>query len=229
MKRNNYNENKIANQYDSKIILLSEVVKMVNKFNPEMDNKLHVALHVTLKTLSELYNLDNERWREIRDLFQVGFIKETKEYGNTSVSMGVAADKKLENGESIGLLNCGTGGIKYQLYRMENNMLNIVGEYKPNKGQSPGGKGQSPGNANVHQQKGKQLQFAIAQELLNVPWKGKYPTYLVAFITGPLRKKWEDSPKDEADGMEYLDHLGSSRIQRWADILCLKKKREDLN
>lgn len=47
---------------------------------------------------------------QVRDKVFVGFIKDTKEYGNTSVSMGAA--RAFGDAGYIGLLNCGTGGIK---------------------------------------------------------------------------------------------------------------------
>jgi len=80
-----------------------------------------------------------------RNQIQIGIIKSTFECGNTSVSMGLAvsyfAKKHLnkDNNKVVGFLNCGTGGIKFQLYtclQQKNNdryRVALVAEFKPGK------------------------------------------------------------------------------------------------
>jgi hypothetical protein len=50
------------------------------------------------------------------DRAQVSFIKSTEEHGNTSVSQGVACKLALKRGQVGGMLNGGTGDVKFQFY-----------------------------------------------------------------------------------------------------------------
>jgi hypothetical protein len=89
-----------------------------------------------LKVLWSSCNLDN-----IKDKLAIGLIKDTNEYGNTSVSMGAAVEHFSKHNEhdqnnnnknnDIVFLNCGTGGIKYQHYVKQNGIIRIEKEHKP--------------------------------------------------------------------------------------------------
>jgi hypothetical protein len=75
------------------------------------------GLHAALSSLKALWFTKDPDWKAIRDKVQVGLVKETEDCGNTSVSMGLAYRIMKETKEqNLVLLNCGTGGVKYQLY-----------------------------------------------------------------------------------------------------------------
>lgn len=161
------------------------------------------ALHATLVMFKNLYYLNDERWPKIRDSLKLGLIKDTKKYGNTSVSMG-AAKKVFENNNnltSVGFLNCGTGGIKYQRYDCKE-IIHVVGEHKPKDAASPN-------NLKVGQFKPKkEMSFEETAALLvrdlnspNMPWKPKeVPMY--AFVTGTIRQHWEEANPSEKKVLE---------------------------
>lgn len=142
-------------------------------------------------------------WRnKLRKRFCVGFIKDTKQYGNTSVSMGVFTKKHslLKNKELL-CLNCGTGGIKFQYF------INIgaecyVMEEKPGKNTSF----LSPNDLEVFDETAmhsyrKQLTAELQQvkQKFNIVNKD---IVVVAVITGTLRAKRFNDP----DKYAFLDN-----------------------
>lgn len=148
--------------------------------------------------------------RQVRDKVCVGFIKDTPQHGNTSVSMGAAKalSANLGAGDYIGFLNCGTGGIKYQMYKREP-LLSVAKEYKPseekhfaNLGQLELGSYKPPQDAYQFVTSMEDFQSLFKQELKNAPWAGKPEIPVYAFITGKIRAHWEK----KADAKER-DHM----------------------
>lgn len=101
------------------------------------DAGIFFAAHATLVALKNLWYMEDPEWCELRHHVQVGLVKETKDAGNTSVSMGVAAQRMQDSPalKYVALLNCGTGGVKYQLYGLSAaGHLVVKKEYKPKGG-----------------------------------------------------------------------------------------------
>src|SRR5271165_4235469 len=85
--------------YETELIPLSWIIDKWLLVAPQIraknwgtcDAGPYYALDTALRTLKYLYFLRDPRWQEVCEKIQIGFIKDTKEYGNTSVSMGAAA------------------------------------------------------------------------------------------------------------------------------------------
>jgi hypothetical protein len=102
----------------------------------------NVAFHATLSALRTMYDLQDPAWLEVRDKVQVGCVKESSpcNSGNTSVSMGCAATFFVQQTKRaqpfkrrVALLNCGTGGVKLQLYGLDpqgGKMVVAIDEFK---------------------------------------------------------------------------------------------------
>jgi len=158
-----------------------------------------VALRATLWTLHGMWHSKNPRWRSVRNRFRVGIVKETNTCGNTSVSMGFAARyfKENPNRQSVGFINCGSGGNKYQQYlKLSDGTVAVGYEGKPKNGSSPGlftvagfvpDKGALDDNAN---------NTLLCKEIEDYYAKaeathGVDPGELFAFVTGKFRNHWE--------------------------------------
>jgi hypothetical protein len=150
-----------------------------------------IALDTALKALKELYYLNHDGWIAQRDKVYVGLIKDTIEYGNTSVSMGAA---KIQGSKKIGFLNCGTGGIKYQMYGIsDDGILKLLKEVKPKNGC-----GLSDLEMDGYPKTKNSISFSKAQELLtkelnDAPWCDDRNVLVYAFVTGSIRQYWENA------------------------------------
>ncbi len=155
------------------------------------------ALLFTLKALIDFHQIHPVK--TVRENIHIGFIKETKQYGNTSVSMG-AAHELLVDGEKALFLNCGTGGIKFQLFERVYGRLKIVAESKMTKSQYHPNQhkliSEWRGVTKQDLQKQntdlintldevKQEPDFLKHRLINVP--------VYAFITGTIRKEYDDA------------------------------------
>lgn len=148
--------------------------------------------------------------RRVRNMEKllVSFEKETKLH-NTSVTSGIAMQlfKLGTNTSKIGILNCGTGGIKYQFYEntLENG-ITVLGEEKPETVSLnelvipelyvPSGKLNKLDEALVKQK--------IIEDLKNIAKKciiNSNDMQIFAMITGPMRKAYEDANQDCKDRM----------------------------
>jgi len=163
------------------------------------------AFHAAFLALKNLwYAHEDEMWKNLRVTIALGLIKDTKKHGNTSVSMGAAKNKFEEHKdeEMIGFLNCGTGGIKYQLYS-SSGCLHLKDEYKPKNGASPNAleagkfKPKEPVSFDV-------TRDLFAEELAHkdLPWAGKENVIVYAFVTGTIREHWERADAAEKAMME---------------------------
>jgi len=175
-------------------LLVSKTLQGAN-YDKSEEGPLH-GLDAALTLLKNLYLMQDESWVEVRDRITIGLIKDTADYGNTSVSMGAAAMKS--ECEKVGFLNCGTGGVKYQFYSRENGCLRLVSEYKP-KG------GANFNNLKIGGYNPKDLETseatkaALARELCDskLPWKGQDDVPVYVFITGTIRQYWEEAKEEE--------------------------------
>jgi hypothetical protein len=132
--------------YDQKLVPLRRVV--VDNYAAIMDSLATceskddvtvVALRASLQTLNGLWHMPDANWHSVRERVMLGMVKETKNHGNTSVSMGLAVRYFAANATRSGVafLNCGTGGIKYQYYRKDCGIIYVALEHKPKDGASP--------------------------------------------------------------------------------------------
>jgi len=152
--------------------------------------------------------------RKIRDRVQLGLIKETKSFGNTSVSMGAAKSVPVFE-DAVGFLNCGTGGIKYQMYSVRGGLLRVVAEFKPKNGCSPNAlkvgsyspkqkkeEKEEAGTKSAGSGSVEAARELLLKELAEAPWRDLPATPVYCFVTGTLRQHWEDSAADECALLE---------------------------
>lgn len=104
------------------------------------DQEVTNGFQSMLAALKDLYYIPNERWLAVRDKVEVGLVKATRNCGNTSVSMGLAEvylsrELKKPNGHrTVAFLNCGTGGVKMQMYACKRDgVVFALMEAKPRK------------------------------------------------------------------------------------------------
>lgn len=165
----------------------------------EAEGPIH-ALNAAMSLLKDLWYLDDQTWLRLRHRVKIGVVKDTKLYGNTSVSMG-AAKVYGRSHSFVGFLNCGTGGIKYQLYSSQNGPLRLSAEHKPKNG------------ASVHTIKAgsfkpktvisvEDTRQMLIKELAEAPWLGQEGVPVFAFVTGTLRNYWEEASNDEKAVLE---------------------------
>lgn len=221
---------------------------------PQKDPGPVAALHGALCCLKDLYCLGGGAWA--KDLpIQVGLIKATSDCGNSSVSMGLAwiYFRNKPDNQALGVLNCGTGGVRLQLYVRTKGTVSCLLEYKP----AGAGKGvfsnlrvgsYSPTNV-AKEQSAQELKEEISTLLLNAPWNNvklrvklakqfKIRTHdklhipLVAFVSGTIRNYWEKkltADSKEADMIEekinsVLESVVGSESYA-SSVLALEGKR----
>lgn len=140
--------------------------------------------------------------------YSVGLNKDTKSFGNTSVSMGVAATHFKENhpDSTLEVLNAGTGGIKCQIYKMQKNPQGdlVVALVYESKKEDETKSGIHPNSFSLEewllkpdrevQEFNDKLEAHLAQ--LHTKW-GISPMHSKVLITGNLRKDWEDCKDEE--------------------------------
>jgi hypothetical protein len=211
--------------------------------NPEFKDNVEktLGLHVSLAFLAHLYGLDHiPGWSDVKDIVEVGLIKDTNDCGNSSVSMGLAWNyfKARPQEEYVAFLNCGTGGVKLQFYTREHDpsgkkiLVSIAYEYKP---EEMGAVANITGVGNYRPQGKKQPLEDVKKELIEVVlerfanykriirektseekreinWTQKKP---YAFVTGTIRSHWEKANDDMKQEMELkMIELFSSEDER---------------
>ncbi len=140
------------------------------------------------------------RWEQMKFELMFSIIKDTKCFGNTSVSMGAATTQ-----HSFANLNCGSGGIKYQVYMDEKESIIMVHEYKPGN-YTPFGKGPKFPSPNdlTDEDLNDDIMLNTYGRLLDDSIRDMWtkmgivnqPVEFKAFVTGKLRSRWEDAKTD---------------------------------
>jgi hypothetical protein len=199
------------------------------------DQEIANGFMAMLAALKDLYYMPDPRWHLLRDRIEIGLVKATRNCGNSSVSMGLAQaylSKEMlkPNGHrTVAFLNCGTGGVKMQMYACKGGPVFAMMEAKPRKcsisviqieGYVPKKKlldaqgEEFPIKADI-------FCSMLDQELTKAPWNraelqapmrkflnnqnDQHPE-VFAFVTGSIRGYWErkDLPSSEKVGLETV-------------------------
>lgn len=197
------------NEYADLVLTLQQVVHnmpaLLDAIKDHPDEGPRVALQVAMDTLMRLWATSNPDFFEHRSRCLVGFVKGTKDHGNTSVSMGAAWVYFGANPSRTHVMffNCGTGPAKAQLYSNFNGIIALVKEWKPNSGVSINavatGK-YTPKDAPLTPEAAKQL-FADWVTELRATWAIPADTELGAFVTGTIREHYFKAPTNEMVAM----------------------------
>lgn len=209
--------------YRSMIVPLGQVVdqnysRIMNTLPVDGDGTV-VALRAILTMWNCIWHTPNDGWRRVRAKIKLAMVKETKTCGNTSVSMGAAKlyfDKNQDK-TSVGFVNSGSGGNKYQLYaRLENGNISVEYEYKPKKGSSPqrasaGGYIPALGDALEDSENMRMLANEIVAFRVGAEKLGRPCGEILAFVTGKFRNHWEIQEPEFKKKMDTKmdEHFGS--------------------
>ena len=161
----------------NQIIPINQFIANYKDIPLDLTDGIDVAFYVMMQILQEIYDLTKN------NNILIGTYKETQKYGDTSVSMGLCHQLKIE--EDIGILNCGAGGIKYQIYGKRDGYITLINKYCPHNG------------VNLNIMTGPQLVPLIEKEMQTITM----PKKKIAFITGHLRKRWQNSSLDKKEVM----------------------------
>jgi hypothetical protein len=218
--------------YREDVISLKDIVEMadaVNSLLPPTSNGSEfgdnnakndgprMGAFVTIQLFKALYAKSDERWNAIKDKVKIGIIKETKKYGNTSVSMGVAKlmSVYMPDKQYFIFLNCGTGGIKYQVYMHKNGILSLLFEHKPTSEAGPNALCVGAYKPSKKTHALDQNRLLIDQELKQVYKMGldEYGidltgTPVFAFVTGDIRAEFEKA-KEANTRKLYQDEVSN--------------------
>lgn len=169
----------------------------ISRLIAEADTGVSEALSATLETLLSVYEVREPAWERLKRHTLISFVKSTKTT-NTSVTSGIAS-RVLEPGHRIGILNCGTGDVKIQVYTKDMmGVVRVLDEIKP-KGVSlsslsvdgmyspPGG----PDQVRTPEEIGEILE-PILQDCSSV-----HNVKFLAVITGKLRLAWENADETQ--------------------------------
>jgi len=199
---------------------LSQVVKNFETNYNKLKEKLYLtgeletACWLAFESLKVTYDCKDPRWRKIRDKIYVSFIKETKspKIMNTSVTSGVVVQLK-DKPETVCVLNCGTGGIRYVFYQIVDGIVVVICEIKPSDNYSVSDLN-VPG---VYQGKydAEYIKKSIARDLEDCkskmsPDKLKNCKY-IAVITGDIR-----AARDNNKG--YTDEQYQKRVTQFDSV-----------
>lgn len=184
-----------AVNYNNLIVSLAQINRRysdIMNLLPVDGDAVVVALRAIIEFFGNLWYTPNPQWRAVRERMFIGLIKDTKNFGNTSVSQGCAVKFFREHPDKnmVVFMNCGTGGIKYQTYeRKPNGVITVKGEYKPNDGASP----QEFLKKHDDEFSRKAWVSWHKETLKNELKVAEIPAgcHIQAFITGKIRAAWE--------------------------------------
>lgn len=226
----------IANYPDAKWVKDAAGVSLV-----DVTKGTGAGFQAAMQFLVAMWGLQHPGWQAVKTKCRISILKETPDCGNTSVSMGVAGRYFGINptAKRVLLLNCGTGGIKYQ-EGVNNNGLVIIGrEFKPSQrvgefkvesksptaSSSPQGICQGsykPKDVTTLNDAIKQLDAELAQLEL-----GDDCT-IIAFITGTVRAHWEQADPAEKRHMDNIMTLlfRDARIRPFSESFFMPQRVE---
>jgi hypothetical protein len=185
--------------FDGAVIPLSDLLlngydaeAMANSDEKIGDEGPRGAFFASQRALRCLWGFDNPRWRALRRQVRAGSVKDTKGYGNTSVSMGASRQLFAEHqGSKVVIFNCGTGPAKFQVYEVVNGVHRLVTEVKqPNGGFSIN---DLESSGFTPKEKGKTREelrntFAVWVMELLAAHHIEFDTPLYALVTGTIRE-----------------------------------------
>ncbi len=201
------------------VTLLPELREIASEIHTDKNDEKYWAFSQMLDFVESLWNStgrnaqETKKWEVTKMNMYFSLIKETFCFGNTSVSMGMAVEH-----ESTQNLNCGGGGIKYQLYSKYSDFgVASVAEYKPgafekgSKVKFPSPNELTPDDLKNNERLqlfGEQLNASINDFWIDVGLPSKYiekakELYpFKAFVTGNLREKWLKAPVETKEFLE---------------------------
>ncbi len=214
--------------------------------NCEKDSGPFYAFTYMAQAAKAIYNLEmpsnckynQQQWQLILNTkVKFGLVKDTPDCGTSSVSMGAAVEhftkfppKNAMMKEVVLFLNCGSGGIKYQLYESFNGMIRCVEEEKGfGSNELPNPNAIKIGNYipsmlrdfNEDQQKlSKTLKSMCAK--ISIDFK------CYAFVTGKLRENYEKS-NDEEKKLKNIDiqkYFSNHEIECLGDSFFMTQEQE---
>lgn len=200
---------KVTN-YRNLIVPLEKIVRVYPEAMALLDKAGDDAIVVALRTVLELvFNLwytADEQWIALRNRVQIGLVKDTKKYGNTSVSQGCAVNYFSANPDktNVAFLNCGTGGIKYQVYKNDNGLITVVSEFKPENGASPQVFAKPLGDETSKEIVKQHTLLKSEMTSSGIPLDCE----VFAFVTGTIRANWENgSATERVDFDSYVEMM----------------------
>ncbi len=183
--------------------LYPEIMTLLGKAG---DDAIVVALRTVLELMFNLWYTADEQWIALRNRVRIGLVKDTKKYGNTSVSQGCAVNYFSTNPDktNVAFLNCGTGGIKYQVYKNDNGLITVVSEFKPENGASPQVFAKPLGDETSKEIVKQHTLLKSEMEASGIP----FDCEVFAFVTGTIRANWENgSTTERVDFDSYVEMM----------------------
>ncbi len=160
-----------------------------------------------------------EEWRAFLNRLYFGVIKETSDYGTTSVTQGVAQYRfdnllsKIELPKTMGFINCGSGGLKFQVCAVralnkDTNIVHMLFECKGT-GEEPSVNAMRMGSfvpkrEIAPEEQTRRLNASLVQLRKELVARGlSSKIVLSAYVTGPARLHFEEcQDKEEKESME---------------------------
>lgn len=201
------------------IVFSPELMQVSRNLGPIAGER---ALEVIVKAMLEFTfanSATQKQWLALKSKLKLQLIKDTEEYGTTSVSMGYAQklldDNQYLRNNLLVLGNCGTGGLKVGFYKRHNGILRAVSEDLKQTGNVPSLNKvaetiQMEQDLNEQrlftydvatlqqhqsylqeysQQVKRRIQGLREQRLFGISESTE--VYYAAFVTGPVRENWE--------------------------------------
>lgn len=200
-------------------------------------------------------DVQRKEWGFLKQRIQLQLIKDTKEYGTTSVSMGFVQRDIDESGadETEHLVyvigNCGINGMSVRFYKKVDGVLRaITDDIKRNEKPSPNpnilalGEFYRPLGSDKETNKlefAKQREYLegyckdIRQKLQELQASNAFgcgqakPSYYLTFITGPARAAWEKANPREQVCMEESMNLFFEGSPFADESWCFMKQKEE--
>ncbi len=203
--------------YDSYVIPFENVVTFfksnqltIFKTEDEKEHPLYYAFFYICQFIERLWDIEmplnckytKSQWQETLKLkVRLGLVKETTDCGTSSVSMGAAVEWFAKNPKhkTILILNCGSGGIKFQIFAIEDDVVKVMDELKGLTALP------SPNAVQIGNYIPENVRDWVTEQqtLIQVYWEFTQTIYAgiidaeFAFVTGKVRESYEKSDMQE--------------------------------
>lgn len=199
-----------------------------------------------LSALKDLYWMPGRDWQSLRDKVWVGLVKDTRDCGTPSVSSGFARSYFAANPDkkTVGLVNCGTGGVKVVMYQNQAGKTISCMESRPEAAlfsslrvasYDPFSYGITPLLPKDGKDSSVLVRELLQQALARAPWckedvvrgQGEMKIEIFAFITGKIRQHWENSTAATQKTLDMaMREIFDSNTQPATKILNPKKSED---